>query len=243
MSRLYDSIGAGYGRHRRADPRIGSAILSAIEGFPRIVNVGAGTGSYEPRDRFVVAVEPSAVMIRQRPTGAAPAIRAAASALPFRDGSFDAALAILTIHHWGDWRRGVRELARVARQRVVLLTWDPSHEKFWLVWDYFPEILAIDREKFPSLDALGAELGPIRVEPVSIPGDCSDGFLGAYWRRPEAYLDPSVRRSISSFAAVRGVEEGLRRLRQDIESGEWSRRYGALLGRESMDLGYRLVIA
>ncbi len=184
MAELYDSIGTNYRRFRRPDPRIQRVLLRALDGLGTVVNVGAGTGSYEPRDRFVVAVEPSMVMIRQRSQEAAPAVQATATDLPFRDGSFDGSLAILTIHHWEDWRRGLRELVRAARRRVVVLTWDPSAEGFWLVEDYFPEILRIDRQIFPGLEALREELGHIRVEPVAIPHDCTDGFLGAYLRRP-----------------------------------------------------------
>jgi len=241
MTELYDSIGKDYRRFRRPDPRIGLALLRALDGLGRVVNVGAGTGSYEPRDRFVVAVEPSMVMIRQRSENAAPSVQASASNLPFQDGCFDASLAILTIHHWRDWRRGLRELARTALRRVVLLTRDPSTEGFWLVQDYFPEILTIDRGIFPGLEALRQELGRIRTVSVPIPHDCSDGFLGAYWRRPHLYLKPSVRSAISTFAKVSGVESGIGRLRRDLKSGVWHRQYGHLLSRNNLDLGYRLV--
>ena len=243
MAELFDSIGRDYGRCRRPDPRIQLAILRALEGLGSVVNVGAGTGSYEPRDRVVVAVEPSMVMIRQRPSGAAPAVQALAAALPFRDASFDASLAILTLHHWTDWRRGVQELARAARRRVVLLTWDPSATGFWLVDDYFPEVLQIDRSIFPTIEALRQELGHLRVEPVDIPHDCTDGFLGAYWRRPHEYLRPAVRSAISTFSKLTDIDSGLSRLRQDLRSGEWHRRYGSLLSRDCLDLGYRLVSA
>ena len=241
MAELYDSIGTNYRRFRRPDPRIQRVLLRALDGLGTVVNVGAGTGSYEPRDRFVVAVEPSMVMIRQRSQEAAPAVQATATDLPFRDGSFDGSLAILTIHHWEDWRRGLRELVRAARRRVVVLTWDPSAEGFWLVEDYFPEILRIDRQIFPGLEALREELGHIRVEPVAIPHDCTDGFLGAYWRRPHLYLEPLVRNAISTFAKLSRVEPGLERLRDDLRSGVWHRRHGHMLSRDSLDLGYRLV--
>lgn len=243
MTELYDKIGQSYGRFRRPDSRIQLAILRALEGVDHVVNVGAGTGSYEPRDRSVVAVEPSILMIRQRPTWAAPAIQASATALPFRDACVDASLAILTIHHWPDWQQGIRELARVARRRVVILTWDPSATGFWLVNDYFPEVLAIDRRIFPAIETLGRELGEIRIETVSVPHNCTDGFLGAYWRRPHQYLRPSVRRAISTFHKIADVEAGVSRLRQDLQSGEWYRRYKALLGQENLDLGYRLIIS
>jgi SAM-dependent methyltransferase len=243
VAELYDSIGRDYRRLRRPDPGIQSAIRRALDGLAHIVNVGAGTGSYEPRDRFVVAVEPSMVMIRQRSRRAAPAVQASAGDLPFEDARFDASLAILTVHHWPDWRRGLRELARAARRRVVLLTWDPASAGFWLVNDYFPGLLAIDRSIFPSLDAIGRELGRIRVHPLAVPHDCTDGFLGAYWRRPHAYLRPAVRRAISTFSKLDGADEGLARLRRDLRSGEWHRRNRRLLDRDRLDLGYCLVTA
>jgi len=206
--------------------------------------VGAGAGSYEPRDRHVVAVEPSLTMIRQRPVDAAPAVRAVAAALPFRDASFDAALAILTIHHWPDLGRGLAELARVARRRVVLLTHDPAEFGFWL-FDYFPELSRIDRRILPTLDELRGALGAVSVFDVPVPRDCTDGFLGAYWCRPEAYLDAGVRSAISSFAklAPAELEDGLARLAGDLRTGAWERRHGSLRTRESVDLGYRLVVA
>ena len=207
------------------------------------MNVGAGTGSYEPADRPVVAVEPSITMISQRPPAAAAVLQASASALPLHDRSFDAALAVLTLHHWPDWRAGMREMARVARRCVVLLTWEPSAGGFWLTEEYFPEIPRLDRAIFPTMEELGRELGPITVTAVPIPHDCTDGFLGAYWRRPRAYLEAPVRAAISGFAKLEAVEPALQRLAADLESGAWQRRHGALLHRESLDLGYRVVVA
>ena len=169
-----------------ASPR---AIIDALGPAASVVNVGAGAGSYEPADRRVVAVEPSREMIRQRPAGAAPVVQASATALPFAAGAFDAALAVLTVHHWPDRARGLAELRRVARDRVVILTWEPDAARFWLVEDYFPELVAIDRAIFPTRDELERSLGPVELRPLPIPHDCVDGFLGAYWRRPHAYLD------------------------------------------------------
>jgi SAM-dependent methyltransferase len=205
--------------------------------------VGAGAGSYEPVDRRVLAVEPSPEMIRQRPPGSAPVIQASATALPFPDGAFDATLAVLTVHHWPDRARGLAELRRVARDRAVILTWEPDAAPFWLVDDYFPELVALDRASFEPLDALRRLLGPIEVRPLPIPHDCVDGFLGAYWRRPEAYLDAAVRGAISTFTKLADVEPGLARLRRHLEDGTWRRRNAALLERRALDLGYRLVIA
>lgn len=208
-----------------------------------VVNVGAGAGSYEPRDRRVVAVEPSLTMIRQRAARSAPALRADAAALPFRDASFDAALAILTLHHWPDRERGLAELARTARQRVVLLTHDPAASGFWLE-EYFPRMFERVRGILPPLEELRRCLGRSVVFDVAVPRDCSDGFLGAYWCRPEAYLDADRRSAISAFATAPAAElEGLARLRADLASGEWERRHGALRERTQIDLGYRLVVA
>jgi SAM-dependent methyltransferase len=242
MAHLYDTIGIGYQAHRRPDPRIAAAILHALGNARSVVNVGAGAGSYEPVDRAVVAVEPSLAMIRQRPAGSPPVVQASATALPFRDAAFDAALAVLTVHHWPDRARGLDELRRVARERVVMLTWDPAAAGFWLVEDYFPALVAIDREIFPPLDELRRVLGPIAVNPMPIPHDCVDGFLGAYWRRPAAYLDPAVRGAISTFTKLGDVDAGLGRLREDLADGSWARRHQDLLGRSELDLGYRLVV-
>jgi SAM-dependent methyltransferase len=239
---LYDAIGRGYSHVRREDPRIAGAILRALAGTSSVVNVGAGAGSYEPGDRKVIAVEPSMVMIRQRRSGAAPAVRASADSLPFPDESFDASLAVLTVHHWPDLQQGLHELRRVARRLVVILTFDPSVEGFWLT-DYFPELREIDRRTLPSLSEMRRHLGRTSVIDVPIPHDCTDGFLGAYWRRPQAYLQADVRSAISVFAKVRRLEAGVSALRRDLDSGVWHRRYGHLVDREELDLGYRLLIA
>jgi SAM-dependent methyltransferase len=239
---LYDSIGHGYGERRRQDRRIAERIDWALGSSASVVNVGAGTGSYEPCDRKLVAVEPSMVMIRQRPPGASPAVRASAANLPFRDESFDASLAVLTLHHWPDLSRGIEELRRAARRTVVILTFDTSVGGFWLT-DYFPEILEVDRRTMPALSAIQRHLGTSKVFDVPIPHDCTDGFLGAYWRRPHAYLDPGVRSAISVFSRIGSLEPGLSKLRADLESGAWRRRYGHVLDRSEIDLGYRLVVA
>lgn len=240
---LYDEIGGGYQTHRQPDPRIAAAIGRALGHARSVLNVGAGAGSYEPTDRRVVAVEPALAMIRQRGAGSAPVVQAVATHLPFRDGAFEAALAVLTLHHWPDRARGLAELARVARSRVVILTWDPAAPAFWLTRDYFPDLIAIDRPIFPSLDAIRAVLGHIEVQPLPIPHDCTDGFLGAYWRRPSAYLDAGVRGAISTFTKLATLEPGLTRLRRDLDDGTWERRHGALLAQTELDLGYRIVTA
>jgi SAM-dependent methyltransferase len=239
---IYDTIGHGYRRLRREDPRIAERICEALGDSASVVNVGAGAGSYEPHDRDVVAVEPSLVMVRQRAVDAAPVVRASAMSLPFRDGSFDASLAILTIHHWSDPARGIQELRRVARGPVVILTFDTSVGGFWLT-DYFPEIPEIDRLSMPSLSEVRGQLGSAAVLDLPVPHDCADGFLGAYWRRPHAYLDANTRSAISIFSKLKNVEAGVSALRADLASGVWQRRYGDLLELSEIDLGYRLVVA
>ncbi|SOD03739.1 Methyltransferase domain-containing protein [bacterium JGI 053] len=240
---LYDRIGVGYADYRRPDPRIAAHIGAALGDARSVVNVGAGTGSYEPANRAVIAVEPSGEMVRQRAATAAPAVRGAAERLPLRDRSVDAALAVLTLHHWTDWRRGLAEMRRVARDRVVILTWDTEHAGFWLIQEYFPEIPAADRETFPTFAEMARVLGPIDVRPVPVPADCTDGFLGAYWRRPERYLDAGARAAISGFAKLRDVDDTLARLRADLADGSWERRHGDLLSLPELDIGYRLVVA
>lgn len=237
----YDRIGAGYAARRRPDPRIAAAVHAALGSAGTVLNVGAGTGNYEPTDARVTAVEPSAEMIRQRPPDAAPAIRASAEDLPFRDRSFDAAMAVLTVHHWSDPARGLAELRRVTRGPVVLLTYDPAHPGGWLP-DYLPALRALDAERMPAMADYEAWLGGVEVAPVPIPHDCTDGFLYAWWRRPDAYLDPHVRSASSSFHAI-DAAAGLARLADDLASGTWERRYGHYLSMEACDLGYRLVVA
>jgi SAM-dependent methyltransferase len=211
-----------------------------------VVNVGAGTGSYEPADREVTAVEPSQAMIEQRPPSAVPCVRAAAEALPFADGSFDAALAVMTVHHWDDLHRGLAELRRVARDRVVILTWDPEvAAESWLTADYLPELRELDVFRFDSPARLAERLGGAEVTEVPIPADCRDGFIEAYWARPEAYLDPVVRQGMSGMRAMDPavVERAMAQLEADLAGGEWDRRHGHLRQRAQMELGYRLLLA
>lgn len=243
---LYDLIGRDYATQRRADPRIATALGAALGDAVSVLNVGAGAGSYEPPDRQVVALDPSPVMIAQRPPRSAPVVRGRAENLPFPDGAFDAVLGVLTLHHWSDGLEGLRECARVARERVVLLTCDPAATGFWLTEHYLPEFSTLDREEyFPPVDAFMTAFGlraSVSVVPVPIPRDCIDGFLGAFWARPSAYLDARVRAGISSFA-YRDAEAGLSRLRSDLADGTWNARFGHLLASDALDIGYRLVIA
>jgi SAM-dependent methyltransferase len=243
MVALYDTIEQTYSGHRQSDPRIQVAINSAIEGCGSILNVGAGAGSYEPNAAFVVALEPSRTMIAQRPPSAAHAIQGKAEALPFADQSFDAFMGVLTAHHWTDQGKGFSECARVARLKVALVTIDMDVcARFWL-YDYFPGLLLIDRQIFPRMTVFSNAFASVEFQELPIPGDCIDGFLCAYWKRPEAYLDPLVRASISTFSRIGNIDEQLKRLKQDLESGLWEERYPQLKARATLDLGYRLVVA
>lgn len=241
MPALYDTIGIDYAQLRKPDPRIAAQIEHALGAARTVLNVGAGTGSYEPADRDVVALEPSAEMISQRPPGAAPAVQGSAGTIPFPDRSFDAVMGVLTIHHWPDQQQGIREMCRVARDRVVLLTFDPAARP-WLT-DYLPELATLDEAAMPSLETLSDWLGPVTVEPVLVPHDCTDGFLYAYWRRPAAYLDPRIRKGSSSFWKIEQAEAGFARLAADLASGAWEQRYGGLLTEDSYDAGYRLIVS
>lgn len=245
-SGVYESIGSGYSAHRRPDPRIGDQLSRAIGAATSVVDIGAGTGSYEPEGRFVVAVEPSGVMIAQRREGAAPTVRATAAPLPFRDAQFDVAMAILTTHHWPDVAAGLREMKRVSVRQLVL-TWDPATfaDRFWLVRDYLPEAAEQERGLGDQVVRVAETLETGRVQKVVVAHDCADGFFGAYWRRPEAYLDPEVRAAISGLALLdqQVVAAAMLRLEEDLASGAWRRRQRDLLDATTLDLGYRLIVA
>ncbi len=241
----YDRIGTSYRRFRQPDPRIAAQINAALGSARTIVNVGAGTGSYEPPGRQVIAVEPSRVMLAQRPAGAAPAVRAVAEALPFPGHSFDAALAILTVHHWADVAGGLAELRRVAARIVIMSTLARRTNQLWMTAEYFP---GSARTRRPSIqpDRIAAMLGgDVRIEPVRMPHDCTDGFGEAYWGRPEAYLDPQVRASMSACSMLdpAEVDAGVSRLRADLASGRWDERHGHLRQLAELDTGHRLIIA
>jgi SAM-dependent methyltransferase len=247
---LYDRIGTTYTVTRRPDPRIERAIHDALGDARSVVNVGAGAGGYEPSDREVVAVEPSPVMIAQRPEGAARVVQASAEQLPFEDDSFDAAMAVLSDHHWEDRRRGLEELRRVARRRVVLFNIDPARaDAFWMTTEYLPEFLELIKPEYREAGywerELRSILGPIRVTEVPIPHDCTDGFFGAFWRRPRAYLDPRVRAGISVFAQLdpSHVKRGIAALQADLESGAWDRGHRDLLTLDELALDYYVVVA
>ena len=241
---LYDRLGATYTATRREDPRIAAAIDEALGDAVTVVNIGAGAGAYEPAGRKLVAIEPSLVMIAQRPPDAAPAIVAHAEDLPLADDSVDAAMAVLTDHHWSDRARGLREMRRVARRRALVFQHDPQiGAEFWLVRDYLPGFGR--RLQGKVLADLMAPLGDVELREVPIPHDCGDGFLGAFWRRPEAYLDPRVRAGISVFRLLPAneVAAAIEALRADLGSGEWERRNADILERDELDLGFRVVVA
>jgi SAM-dependent methyltransferase len=243
---VYDRIGLDYSEVRRADPRFEAALWAALGGAQTVLNIGAGAGSYEPRDREVIAVEPSPVMIAQRPANAAPAIQGVVEALPLEDESVDATMGVFTMQHWGDVDRGLAEILRVTRERVVFITLDLDvTTEMWLCRDYLPEIIEHDRETFPPITHLKNVLPNVSVEPLPVPADCTDGFCVALWSRPEAHLDPRIRRSSSVWHLLPDfvVEPALDRLRRDLESGNWDRRYGALRTQASLDVGLRLVRA
>jgi SAM-dependent methyltransferase len=245
-AQLYDTIGASYTVTRHTEPRIAAQIWAALGDARTVLNVGAGTGSYEPPGRDVTAVEPSALMRVQRRGGAGPCLAAVAEHLPFEDQSFDAAMAVSTVHHWQDPIAGLREMRRVAR-RVVVFTHDSSdsgwRRRFWLTRDYLPEVADFTVGR-PSLTEQARAIGA-RTEPVVIPWDCADGFFEAYWRRPEAYLDDHVRRGISVWTRV-GAEAGqrtVRSLRDDLFSGRWAERNRELMALDAAELGLRLLVA
>jgi RimJ/RimL family protein N-acetyltransferase/SAM-dependent methyltransferase len=244
----YDLIGDGYARSRRDDPGLVARVHAALGRARTVVNVGAGAGSYEPRDRHVIAIEPSDVMARQRPGDLAPAIRASADALPLRDDAVDAAMAVLTVHHWDEGQeRGVRELRRVARGPVVIVTFDAEvFAQMWLVRDYMPEVAELDRRTFPSMVQLQAWLGgEVKIEPVLIAADSPDWTLGSFWAHPERVLDQHARAATSGFARMPAavVDRVVDAVERDLRSGAWDERYGALRDMACLDVGQRLVIA
>jgi SAM-dependent methyltransferase len=243
MTTRYDRIGQSYASTRAPDPRIEAAIHAALGDAETVLNVGAGTGAYEPKDREVVAVEPSPTMIAKR---SAPAVQGVAEALPLDDKSVDAAMGVSTLHHWTDVPAGLAELRRVARKRIVLFTWDKAFVgSFWLTRDYLPEIDAWTAEQLPSLAEIAELLGPVERRPVPVPSDCTDGFLRAFWARPEAYLDEAVRRNISQFNLVDpdALQRGIEVLAGDLADGAWDARHGELRGLAELDLGYVVLVA
>jgi SAM-dependent methyltransferase len=232
-------MGRGYGAIRQADPRLAEPIWQALGGARTVLNVGAGAGSYEPIDREVVAVEPSAVMIAQRPPGSATVVQATAESLPFPNDSFDAAMAVLTLHHWNDLAKGLREMVRVARKRLVVVTYDPDcASEQWIVRDYLPEV-----PLKPSITRILGALPPAEVVPLPVPRDCTDRMFQTLWARPEEHLDPAVRAATSIWHLVprAAADEALKRLEHDLATGEWDKRYGHLRTKPEHDVGLRVI--
>lgn len=245
----YERHGQEYAVLRQTDPRIAAQVHAALGDSRTVLNVGAGAGSYEPSDRYVLAVEPSATMRAQRPVTATPAVDATAERLPFDDDSFDAGMAMVTIHQWSDVEQGLREMRRVSRGPVVILTVDaPALWKFWLA-DYFPEVIALDQTRFPTIErvtgALARGSSDVRVEPVPVPVDCTDGFGEAFYGRPEAFLAPQVRAATSGFGLTDpvAVQRGVERLRADLASRAWDRVHRHLRGQAAYEGAMRLVVA
>jgi hypothetical protein len=239
----YDRIGVGYAAVRQPDARLAAAIAQGLGDAGTVVNIGAGAGSYEPAGPAVVAVEPSATMLVQH--RGRRRVRAAAEALPFKAGTFDAAMAVMTVHHWEDLPAGLAEMSRVAARRVVF-TWDPGWDRvLWVVDEYVPEISEVEHARFAPLDQVAELMGAHTIVPFPIPWDFADGYQSAFWRRPEAYLDPVVRAASSTFASLPGsvIAPAMDRLRHDLDSGAWHRRHRDLLEADSVDYGHRLLIA
>ncbi|GIH25951.1 hypothetical protein Aph01nite_42610 [Acrocarpospora phusangensis] len=241
----YERHGHGYAVQRRPDPRIEAQVHAALGAGGSLINVGAGAGSYEPGDRYVVAVEPSAVMRAQRPAHRVPAVDATAERLPFDDDTFDAALASVTVHQWPDPEQGLRELRRVSRGPVVVLTFDGrALDLLWLA-EYAPELIAAESRRYPEIDWIAERVGgTARVEQVAIPIDCVDGFTEAFYARPERFLDPAVRKGQSAWGFVDPADEvrAVERLRADLDSGAWDARFGHLREQPEFLGSMRLII-
>jgi SAM-dependent methyltransferase len=241
----YGVHGTGYNLRRRTDPEIAAHVHRALGPARRVLNVGAGAGSYEPAGRLVVAIEPSTSMIAQRPGSSAPVVRAVAGALPLGDDAVDASMATVTVHQWPDLTLGLQEMKRVTRGPVVILTFDgPALRTLWLA-EYVPELYDVEESRLPGIEAVAGALGPDSVVlPVPVPFHCVDGFTEAFFGRPEAFLDPDVRASQSawSFVDPEVEEEFVQRLADDLVSGEWDRRYGHLRRQDHFDGALRLVV-
>lgn len=243
MNPIYDTIGHNYSENRKTDPEIERQIHSKLEGATKIINIGAGTGSYEPQHLDLVAVEPSEKMITQRHTDAHPVVQASAEALPFADNSFSHALTILSMHHWKDREKAFQEIKRVATHKFVALSWNPAAPPFWLTRDYFPEIFEADLDIFPTTQELESHFKHVTITPLLIPQDCQDGFLAAFWKRPAAYLNPAIRNSISTFAKLKNMDEGLKQLEADLADGTWEKANHSVLSLDKFDTGYIMIEA
>ena len=241
----YDRHGKGYARFRRADPRIAAFVHEALGAAKTVLNVGAGAGSYEPEDRYVLALEPSAVMRAQRSGLRAPAVIGSAGSIPLDDNAVDASMAILSVHHWPDMAAGLNEMRRVSRDRVIIVTFDPDLlNDFWNT-EYFPEVVEAEKRRYPTIhfltDALG---GRCDVQSIPVPLDCADGFQEAFYGRPEAFLDPEVRKAQSAWGFIpQGMEPVIvKRLADDLASGDWDRKFGHLREQPSFTCAFKLVV-
>ncbi|WP_299770936.1 class I SAM-dependent methyltransferase [uncultured Pseudoteredinibacter sp.] len=242
MTEIYDQIGVQYRQGRMSDPAIDGFIQGHADINSRTLNIGAGTGSYESSFEELIALEPSWKMIQQRAPSAHPAIQAYAEALPFGDNSFKQCLTVLSIHHWQNRTLALEEIKRVTERRFIALSWNPDATPYWLLQDYFPELYAIDRSIFPKIDELETHFPNIQIYPLAIPANCQDGFTAAYWARPEAYLDDKIRQNMSSFSKIENVDKGLKKLAEDLSSGQWNRKYASLLEQSHLDVGYFLAV-
>ena len=243
MDAIYDDIGIIYSLTRCTDPKIAKQLYSELQGATRIVNIGAGTGSYEPENVELVAVEPSSKMISQRKIGSHKVERVFAEELPFENSSFSHAMTVLSMHHWENRELAFSEINRVATEKFVAVTWDPKSDPFWLTRDYFPEIYETDKCIFPELEELKEYFDEVKISPLQIPSDCKDGLLAAFWKRPEAYLSSNVRQSMSAFFKIKNLVEGLQMLEDDLASGVWAKNNHAILSSTSLDVGYRVISA
>jgi SAM-dependent methyltransferase len=245
VGEIYDRIGRSYISGRRTDPKIAAQLHSFLEGAESILNIGAGTGSYEPQHSKLIAVEPSATMIQQRPQSSAPVIQASAESLPFDYNQFTHCMTVLSMHHWSDRAKAFSEIKRVTQKRFVALSWySPGLEnKYWLYRDYLTQIPELNSSIFPTVYELKVHFPNLQEHIVPIPYDCLDGFDGAYWKRPEAFLDPDVRKNMSVFSKIKNIEPILDKLKYDIESGNWIKRNQKLLQLSEYDCGYRIFVA
>ena len=243
MKPIYDDIGINYSVTRSTDPKIAQQLYAELEGATRIINIGAGTGSYEPENVVLVAVEPSSEMISQRKSGAYPIKQASAEKLPFEDNSFSHAMTVLSMHHWPDKPKAFSEINRVATDKFVAISWNPDSEPFWLTREYFPEIHEMDKAIFPTIDEIKEHFDDVQIRPLQIPHDCQDGFFAAFWKRPHAYLNPKVRQATSPFSKVSNLKEGLKMLENDLASGAWEKKNRELLNASSISAGYVLISA
>jgi SAM-dependent methyltransferase len=241
----YAKHGQGYASKRRTDPRIAAWVHRALGDAYTILNVGAGAGSYEPQDRYVLAIEPSPTMRAQRPQHLAPAIHGIAEQIPLDDQSVDASMALVTVHQWRDLDQGLRELRRVTRGPILVLTFDgDALDRYWLA-EYAPELIAVERRRYPPIERIAQELGSTEVQVIPIPIDCVDGFTEAYYARPEAFLDAAVRSSQSAWSFVSEEDQAriVQALEEDLKSGSWDGKYGAWRRKPSFEGSLRLIVS